>query len=163
MRRTASYVPCAPAIHTCDCCRCRRFKELVEANYFSECRLYRVVPGFIIQWGIPADPAAYQKWGDNKIRDDQVKVSDKPRTLSFATSGPDARGSQVFVNLEDNDNLDGQGFSPFAEVTKGYELFAGCQQPAGKIDQNQGKQSGNAYFTKACPEASYWAKAVIKG
>ena len=68
-----------------------------------------MVPGFIIQWGIPGDPEAYKKFGDNKIKDDPVKVSNKRGTISFATSGPHARGSQMFVNLGDNADLDGQG------------------------------------------------------
>ena len=89
----------------------RRFAELLEASYFTECRFHRVVPGFIIQWGIPADPAAYQKFGDNKIRDDPVAASNTRGTISFATSGPHARGSQMFVNLNDNSsNLDDQGY-----------------------------------------------------
>ena len=105
----------------------------MEANYFNDCRLYRVVPGFIIQWGIPATPSEYMKWGDNKIQDDPVKVSNSRATLSFATSGPNARGSQIFVNSDKNDGLDEQGFSPFAEVTKGFELFSGCQEAKSKV------------------------------
>ena len=140
--------------------RLRRFLDLVEAKYFDNMRIYRVIPGFIHQWGIPADPAEYKKWGDNKIKDDPVKVSNKPMTLSFATSGPDARGSQLFVNLGDNLDLDGQGFSPFAEVTKGFDLFAGCAEAKSKVDQQSGKEQGQAYFGKF-PELSYW-KSVTK-
>ena len=87
----------------------RRFRELLEANYFSDCRFHRVVPGFIVQWGIPGDPALYKKFGDNKIRDDPVTVSNGEGTVSFATSGPNARGSQMFINFGDNRDLDGQG------------------------------------------------------
>lgn len=140
--------------------RDRRFKDLVEANYFSDCRLYRVVDGFIIQWGIPASPAEWKKWGDNKIPDDPVRVTNKPKTLSFATSGPNMRGSQIFVNLEDNVDLDGQGFAPFAEVTKGFEHFAGCKGAEGKVDQQSGKEQGNVYFNKF-PTISYWKSAKI--
>lgn len=87
----------------------QRFADLVDDGYFTECRFHRSVPGFIIQWGIPADPKAYAKWGDNKIKDDPVKVTNSKATLSFATSGPHARGSQIFVNLGDNEGLDDQG------------------------------------------------------
>lgn len=90
-------------------CRARRrFKELVEYGYFSDCKLYRVVPGFITQWGIPKSPSDYQKFGENKIKDDPVKQSNLTGTVSFATSGPDCRGSQIFVNVGDNDGLDEQ-------------------------------------------------------
>ena len=84
--------------------------------------MYRVIPGFICQWGVPASPAEWQKWGANKIKDDPVKVSNTPGTLSFATSGPDARGSQLFINYCQNESLDGQGFSPFATVTSGMDV-----------------------------------------
>ena len=67
-----------------------RFKALVEANYFANCPLYRNIPGFIIQWGIPADPQMWKQYGEKKIKDDPVKVSNKIGTLSFATSGPSA-------------------------------------------------------------------------
>ena len=94
-------------------CACRRrFAELLDAAYFDDCRMHRVVPGFIIQWGIPGDPVAYKRFGDNKIPDDPVKHSNLRGTISFATSGPNARGSQMFVNLGDNDGLDEQGCKP---------------------------------------------------
>jgi len=132
----------------------QRFADLVDDGYFTECRFHRSVPGFIIQWGIPADPKAYAKWGDNKIKDDPVKVTNSKATLSFATSGPHARGSQIFVNLGDNEGLDDQGFSPFAQVTKGMEEFGAISdmgEPAQKPDQQAAKEQGNAYlgqFTK---------------
>lgn len=87
----------------------RRFKELIEDNYFDECRLYRYVPEFIVQWGIPADPAMWKKWGENKIQDEDEELKQQSNlqgTVSFATSGYHARGSQIFVNLDDNQLLD---------------------------------------------------------
>lgn len=139
----------------------RRFLDLIDAKYFDECRIYRVIPGFIHQWGIPKSPTEYKKWGDNKIKDDPVKVSNSKGTLSFATSGPDARGSQLFVNLGNNKDLDDQGFSPFAEVTAGFELFNGCAEAKSKVDQQSGKERGNDYFSQF-PELSYWKSAVRK-
>ena len=68
----------------------KRFLELVKAGYFNNCKLYRVIPDFIVQWGIPADPAEWKKWGEQKIADDPVKVSNTIGTLSFAMSGPSA-------------------------------------------------------------------------
>ena len=65
-----------------------RFMALIDANYFDGCPLYRYIPGFIVQWGIPTDPKAWDQWGLNKIKDDPVKKSNKTGTLSFATSGP---------------------------------------------------------------------------
>ena len=90
--------------------RRRRFRELLDAKYFDGCRFHRYVSDFIVQWGIPADPNLYAKFGDNKIRDDPVLQSNQAGTVSFATSGPNARGSQMFINLNDNESLDDQGY-----------------------------------------------------
>ena len=135
------------------CALRRRFLELIDANYYDECYVYRVIPGFICQWGVPASPAEWQKWGANKIKDDPVKVSNTPGTLSFATSGPDARGSQLFINYGQNESLDGQGFSPFATVTSGMDVAMRFGEAKGKVDQNEAKEKGNAYFSQF-PELS---------
>merc|ERR1712062_405674 len=125
-------------------------------GYFNDCRFHRVVPDFIVQWGIPADPKVYQQWGENKIKDDPVATSNKPGTLSFATSGPHARGSQMFVNFEDNSSLDDQGFAPFAKIVddKGLEaikkVFAGYAR--GGPDQQTAKEQGNAYLANKFPD-----------
>ena len=75
-----------------------RFEALVKANYFNECPLYRNIPGFIIQWGIPADPSAWKQYGEKKIKDDPVKISNKLGTLSFATSGPSKHSASLQTN-----------------------------------------------------------------
>lgn len=67
-----------------------RFLALLEVGYFDECPLYRFIPGFIVQWGVPLSPQLWKKWGENKIKDDEVKKSNKKGYLSFATSGPSA-------------------------------------------------------------------------
>jgi len=128
-----------------------RFLDLVDDRYFDECRLYRMVPDFIVQWGIPSKPELWNKWGMNKIQDDPVSKTNAAGTLSFATSGPDARGSQIFVNFVDNGSmLDGQGFAPFAELCdkkKGLAFLSACNEIKG-IDQAAFKQAGNQYLEK---------------
>eukprot|EP00308_Calcidiscus_leptoporus_P022624 CAMPEP_0119400646 /NCGR_PEP_ID=MMETSP1334-20130426/141972_1 /TAXON_ID=127549 /ORGANISM="Calcidiscus leptoporus, Strain RCC1130" /LENGTH=172 /DNA_ID=CAMNT_0007424555 /DNA_START=14 /DNA_END=532 /DNA_ORIENTATION=+ len=140
----------------------KRFTELLDAGYFDGCRFHRVVSGFIIQWGIPADPKLYKKYGDNKIKDDPVKTSNKARTISFATSGPNARGSQMFVNLDDNSSLDGQGFAPFAEVLEGFECFNSVCKDYERSgpDQQLAKEHGNKYLAKEFPKLSYIISAT---
>ena len=156
-------LPRVQGAHRVRKCARRRFKDLVEAKYFTNCKLYRVVPDFIIQWGIPSSPTEYVKWGDNKIKDDPVKVSNGVGTISFATSGPDARGSQIFVNVGNNAMLDEQGFSPIGTVKVGLETFAACHDCSTyvKLDQAQAKQQGNAYFEAQAPKLSYIAEAVL--
>ena len=113
--------------------------DLINAKYFDECRIYRVIPGFICQWGIPANPDMYREWGDNKIMDDPVKVSNTRGTMSFATSGPNARGSQVFINYsDDNAQLDSQGFAPFAVVVDGISVAEKICVPAADQKPDQG-------------------------
>lgn len=140
-----------------------RFKELVEYGYFRNCKLYRVVPGFIVQWGIPPSPADWHKFGDNKIKDDEVKKSNLTGTVSFATSGPNCRGSQIFVNVGDNDGLDEQGFSPIGRVTEGLAAFNACHDCSTyvKLDQGKAKQEGNEYFEQHAPKLSYIKSATI--
>ena len=135
-----------------------RFLQLVDEKYYDECRIYRVIPGFICQWGIPADPAQFRKWGENKINDDPVKTSNTRGKISFATSGPHARGSQVFINYDDYcAQLDDQGFSPFALVTRGMEVAEALHVHQGepKPDQATAKERGNAYFKSQLPKLSY--------
>ena len=128
-----------------------RFMQLLDAHYFDECRLYRVIPDFIIQWGIPQSPALYRQFGDKKIVDDPVCVTNAMGTLSFATSGKDARGSQIFVNMNDNAQLDEQGFAPFARVVEGLEAFrtvyAGYSSSNGSgPNQQLAKAQGSKHF-----------------
>jgi len=134
----------------------KRFLDLIDNKYYDEARIYRVIPGFIAQWGVPADPKEWKKWGENKIRDDPVKVSNTQATMSFATSGPDCRGSQVFINYDDScSQLDSQGFAPFAKVTKGFDVSLKFVEMQRGPDQNAAKAEGNAYFLSKYPQLTY--------
>ena len=156
-----------------------RFLDLVDHRYFDECCLYRYVRGFIVQWGIPAAPAEWKRWGDKKITDDPVKVKNRAGTLSFAqTNEPDSRGSQIFVNLADNSatekglagsdgNLDDRGFAPFAELANVDDLaeLVKCHEVKGLagVDQDEAKERGNNYLNKYYPDLSRWTAAEIVG
>jgi len=147
-----------------------RFEELVSNGFYDNCRFFRVLPGFISQFGINGDPNVMSKWTSSSIPDDPVKVSNSRKTVVFATSGPNTRTTQIFINTRNqgNDFLDKQGFSPFGVVIEGMDivdkLYAGYGEgaPSGK-GPNQGliQKKGNSYLTEKYPDLSYISKASI--
>jgi|GEM_PF-1446651 len=96
-----------------------RFYELLSAHYYAGNAFYRVVPGFVVQWGLSPTPALSQAWRKRTIPDDPVTHSNRAGTISFAASGRNSRTTEVFINLADHPALDKQGFAPFGEVTAG--------------------------------------------
>ena len=134
-----------------------RFQEIVKKNLLSDARFFRVVPGFVAQFGIPASPEVAAQWREKTIPDDPVKVSNKRGTLVFATSGPNSRTTQMFINFNDNSNLDGMGFSPFGEVVGDGMSVVDKINPEYGESPNQGaiQMQGNAYLEKDFPDLAY--------
>ena len=145
-----------------------RFYNLVKNGYFTDVRFFRVVSGFMVQFGINGDPALNTVWRAANISDDPVKQSNKRGHVTFATAGPNTRTTQLFINFKDNTFLDGQGFSPFGQVTEGMEVVDkinpeyGEGAPSGR-GPNQGRvqSEGNAYLTKDFPNLDYIKSATI--
>jgi len=135
----------------------KRLQDLVASHVFDEARFFRVVPDFMVQWGIPADPAVAKTWSEKKIPDDpDAGHSNEKGMVTFATSGPDSRTSQLFVNYKDNAFLDKQGFTPVGEVVEGMSVVEGIQSKYGEEpDQGEIQERGNAYLTKEFPGLSY--------
>jgi peptidyl-prolyl cis-trans isomerase A (cyclophilin A) len=99
-----------------------RFYNLVRSGYFKDIAFFRVIPGFMCQFGIHGDPNVSAKWREAAIADDPVKGSNTRGAITFATAGPNTRTTQLFINFADNSNLDGMGFSPFGKVTEGMDV-----------------------------------------
>jgi peptidyl-prolyl cis-trans isomerase A (cyclophilin A) len=138
-----------------------RFLELVKAGYYDGARFFRIVPNFVVQFGIAADPAMTRKW-DKTIPDDPVVQTNRAGSLAFATMGPNTRTTQVFINLRANQNLDGQGFAPFARVVEGIEVVGQLYSGYGEApDQEAITKRGNAYLLERFPKLDYIRKAVI--
>jgi peptidyl-prolyl cis-trans isomerase A (cyclophilin A) len=99
-----------------------RFYNLVRNGYFTNAAFFRVVKGFVVQFGLSADPAVTKVWEVAKIHDDPVLQSNKRGTLVFATAGPNTRTTQLFINYADNARLDAMGFAPFGTVLEGMDV-----------------------------------------
>jgi peptidyl-prolyl cis-trans isomerase A (cyclophilin A) len=145
-----------------------RFYNLVKNGFFDNARFFRVIEGFMVQFGINADPKIAAVWRDADIKDDPVKQSNERGTITFATAGPNTRTTQVFINFADNAPLDGQGFSPFGKVVSGMEvvdsLYGGYGEgaPNGNgPDQGRIQSQGNAYLEQDFPKLDFIKTATI--
>ncbi|MGD0207813.1 MAG: peptidylprolyl isomerase [Verrucomicrobiota bacterium] len=145
-----------------------RFYNLVRSGYFKDVAFFRVVPGFMCQFGIHGDPNVSAKWRAAAIADDPVKGSNTRGTITFATAGPNTRTTQLFINFGNNINLDSMGFSSFGKVTEGMDVVDkinseyGDGPPYGS-GPNQGRVQGegNAYLKKDFPNLDYIKSATI--
>lgn len=133
-----------------------RLYNLVKAKYFDGSRFYRVVPGFMVQWGAAADPDVSKAW-DVPIPDDPVKTTNAPGTISFAaSSSPNSRTTHMFINYGDNGRLDGMGFAPIGKVVSGMDIVEQIYSGDGeRPDQGQIREEGNAYLQKEFPNLDY--------
>jgi peptidyl-prolyl cis-trans isomerase A (cyclophilin A) len=146
-----------------------RFYNLVKNGFFTDIRFFRVMTGFMAQFGINGDPAISAAWQNARIKDDPVKQSNTRGFITYATSGPDSRTTQVFINFADNAALDRQGFSPFGQVTSGMNvvdaLFGGFGDgpPRGRgPNQARVQSEGNEYLAREFPQLDYVKKATIE-
>jgi peptidyl-prolyl cis-trans isomerase A (cyclophilin A) len=147
-----------------------RFYNLVKHGFYDGARFFRVISGFMVQFGISGDPALSSVWRSAQIPPDRVRQQNRRGYITFAMAGsPDTRTTQVFINFGDNTNLDSQGFAPFGRVVSGMnivdKLHAGYGEgaPSGR-GPNQGRiqAEGNAYLEKDFPKLDYIKKATIK-
>jgi peptidyl-prolyl cis-trans isomerase A (cyclophilin A) len=145
-----------------------RFYNLVKNGFFDEERFFRVVEGFMVQFGISGNPQVSAQWQNADIKDDPVTQSNKPGFITFATRGPNTRTTQVFINYGDNHGLDSQGFAPFGQVTVGMNvvqsLYAGYGDGAPRgagPSQPRMQSEGNPYLVSQFPKLDYITKATI--
>jgi peptidyl-prolyl cis-trans isomerase A (cyclophilin A) len=140
-----------------------RFYNLVKNGFYNNAPFFRVVPNFIVQFGLAANPAVSNAWKDANLKDDPVKQGNKKGTITFATAGPGTRTTQVFISLKDNDFLDGQGFSPFGTVTEGMDIVASLYSGYGENGPDQGRLTaeGKPYVDKNFPKIDSIRTATI--
>jgi Peptidyl-prolyl cis-trans isomerase (rotamase) - cyclophilin family len=143
-----------------------RFYNLVKRGYYDGVKFFRVVPNFVVQFGIHGDPDLAMKWLKSNIQDDKVVESNKRGYITYAKSGaPNSRSVQLFINLRDNDRLDSMGFSPFGKVLdKGMDVVDKLYSEYGEqLTRLQGDiaEKGNAYLEKDWPKLDAIKKATI--
>jgi peptidyl-prolyl cis-trans isomerase A (cyclophilin A) len=145
-----------------------RVYELVKGGFYDGQRFFRVLSGFMAQFGIHGDPKVSAQWRERNILDDPVRQSNTRGMVSFATAGPNTRTTQIFINYGNNNSLDGMGFAPFGRVVEGMDvvdrLFAGYGEgaPRGRgPDQGRIQSEGNAYLAREFPKLDYVKKATI--
>lgn len=145
-----------------------RFYNLVKRGFFDNARFFRVIPGFMAQFGINGDPSISAVWRGARIPDDPVKQSNRKGYITFATGGPGTRTTQLFINLVDNVRLDGSGFAPFGQVASGMnvveKLYGGYGEgaPGGKgPEQGRVQMEGNKYLEAQFPMLDYIKMATI--
>ena len=144
-----------------------RFYELVQNGYYTDVAFFPRHRGFMAQVGISGDPALNVEWREKRIPDDPVKGSNMRGIVTFATSGPNSRTTQIFINFSDNSNLDGMGFAPFGKVKDMAPVDAlyngygeGAPRGAGP-DQGRMQSEGNAYLQESFPKLDYIKSAKI--
>lgn len=142
-----------------------RFYNLVKAGFFNGDEFFRVVKGFVVQFGISGFPKVSSAWQNANIKDDPVKASNTAGTITFADAGPNTRTTQVFVNLANNAaNLDTQGFAPFGRVTSGMrvveKLYSGYGEAVTNL-QGQIATQGNEFLKRRFPKLDGIVRARV--
>src|SRR5579871_5172976 len=139
-----------------------RFYNLVKNGFFTNAAFFRVLPGFVVQFGLSANPAVNKVWENARIPDDPVKQSNKPCTIVFATAGPNTRTTQLFINFGNNAPLDPQGFAPFGTVTDGMDVVQKIYSGYGeRPDQGRITAEGKPYLDKNFPQIDSITSAKV--
>jgi peptidyl-prolyl cis-trans isomerase A (cyclophilin A) len=140
-----------------------RFYNLVRAGFFDGARFFRVVPKFVVQFGLNGDPQVNAAWKSARLADDPVRQTNSRGRITFATAGPGTRTTQLFVNLKDNRGLDGMGFAPFGEISAGgMPVVDGIYAGYGELpDQGRITMEGDRYLESQFPRLDYVKKAEI--
>ena len=144
-----------------------RFYNLVKNGFYDDVRFFRVIDGFMAQFGIHGNPAVMSAWRTAQIKDDPVKQSNKRGFVMFATAGPNTRTTQLFINFGDNSSLDKQGFAPFGEVTKGMDVVDkiyngyGEGAPRGKVPTGPTPGRRQRVSDEGFPKLDYIKTATI--
>ncbi|HXT17046.1 MAG TPA: peptidylprolyl isomerase [Gemmatimonadaceae bacterium] len=139
-----------------------RFYRLVNDGFYDDNRFFRVVPGFVVQFGLNGEPKKNDAWDDKRLPDDSVRQSNARGTITFATEGPRTRTHQLFINLADNARLDKMGFAPFGKVVEGMDVVDSLYSAYGEDpEQHFIMTMGNSYLSRLFPKLDYIKTAKV--
>ena len=139
-----------------------RLYTLVRQGFFKGTRFFRVVPGFVVQFGLSGSPTVSAKWRSAAIPDDPVTQRNQRGTLTFATAGPNTRTSQLFINYGDNSRLDAMGFAPVGQVVQGMDVVDRIYARYGeRPEQGRIEAEGNKYLAAQFPRLDSIIRATI--
>jgi len=146
-----------------------RFYNLVRSGYFKDVAFFRVVPGFMCQFGMHGDPKVTAAWRGASIADDPVQAGNTRGAITFAKGGPNSRSTQFFINFGDNSRLDAMGFPSFGKVVEGMDVVDKINGEYGDMPQQGGSgpnperiaMEGNTYLKKEFPNLDYIKSATI--
>jgi peptidyl-prolyl cis-trans isomerase A (cyclophilin A) len=143
-----------------------RFYNLVKNGFYNDSRFFRVLSGFMAQWGLHADPSVQSAWRTANLRDEPVKNSNTRGSVSFTReSSPNSSYTMVFINYKDNSYLDADGFAPFGEVVSGMDVADQLYSGYGRQnvpDQRRIVRDGNAYLQAEYPMLDFVKTATIE-
>jgi peptidyl-prolyl cis-trans isomerase A (cyclophilin A) len=140
-----------------------RFYNLVKLGFFTDIGFFRVVPDFVVQFGIHGNPQAAAAWKAATLQDDKMgKQSNEKGTLTYAKAGPNTRTTQLFINYKDNARLDQMGFPPFGKVIQGMDVVDAINKEYGEQpDQSMIQADGNSYLRNSFPRLDYVKSATL--
>ena len=139
-----------------------RFYALVRGGFYDSARFFRVVRGFVVQFGLPADPQLGRAWSSQPIPDDPVRRPNRRGTVAFASAGPNTRTTQLFINLADNLRLDALGFAPIVRVAERLGIVDSLYAQYGeRPSQDSIRLQGDRYLTRAYPNLDQIRTATI--
>ena len=143
-----------------------RFYNLVKNGFYDDARFFRVLDGFMVQFGLHADPDVQSPWRSANLKDEPVRKSNTRGVVSFTReSSPNSRYTMIFINYKDNSYLDADGFSPFGEVVAGMEIVDRLYSGYGRQnvpDQQRILREGNAYLLAEYPKLDFVKVATIE-
>lgn len=139
-----------------------RFYNLVQHHFFDNAAFFRVVPGFVVQFGLSAYPPVSAAWSRAPVKDDPVKASNHRGYVTYAMAGPNTRTTQLFISYGENARLDRDGFAPFGQVTEGMNNVEMIYEGYGeRPDQGLIQAQGKAYLDKNFPKLDYIKTASV--